>query len=418
MRLVLHLDVNSYYATLEQQAYPNLRGKPVGIAGKGTGERTVMVGASIEAKRLGVKSVMPTWEARQVCPQLIILPANYDRYAFTSKRIFRILERFSNKVEIFSIDEAFIELDERLGFDGAQRMAEQIKQVIYTHIGRWVTCSIGISYGKTLAKLASERQKPNGLTVISPDNFIEIAQDTPIGDLCGIGFRLAPRLNRAGITTLYELGQADQRSLVKMFGPHTGNWFHRIGNGIDDNIVRSWHSLPQEKTIGHSYTLPRDIYTLEDAQAVMMLLAERVGKRMRRKELFASSVSCLIRFQDKGFWQNHLKLKGYLTDGYSIFTVGKQLLEDLPHGRPIRYLAISVGNIVKQVEVTRPFFEEDERKEKILKSIDLINEKFGELTIHRARLTKMRSRIFNLPDGRNKREFLPTASPFVKRMEG
>src|SRR3989344_3664641 len=110
MKKILHLDVNSYFATLEQQAYPHLRGRPVGVAGKGKGERTVVAGASIEAKKFGVKSGMSTWEALRVCPQLILVPANYDRYIFTSKRIFSLIERFGPKVDIFSIDEAFLDL--------------------------------------------------------------------------------------------------------------------------------------------------------------------------------------------------------------------------------------------------------------------------------------------------------------------
>ncbi|MDP3993061.1 MAG: hypothetical protein Q8Q05_02525 [bacterium] len=110
MKIILHLDVNSYFATLEQQAHPNLRGKPIGVAGKGKGERTVVCAASIEAKTFGVKSGMAVWEALRLCPQLIIIPATYDRYSFTSKRIFDLLERFGPKVDVFSIDEAFLEL--------------------------------------------------------------------------------------------------------------------------------------------------------------------------------------------------------------------------------------------------------------------------------------------------------------------
>jgi len=431
MAVILHLDVNSYYATMEQQAYPSLRGKPIGVAGKGRGERTVMVGASIEAKKLGIRGIMSTWEAKKLCPELIIVPANYDRYIFTSKRIFAMLERFSPKVEIFSIDEAFIELPNQCNYDDAVAIAKQIKKLIKTQIGEWVTVSIGISYGKTLAKLASELQKPDGLVVIRPNNFPEIAAKTPIEELCGIGWALRPRLNQMGIFTIAELGLAPRDMLVTAFGPHTGAWLHRIGNGIDDNQLHAFRELPQEKSVGHSYTLPHDITNPQDARRSLLLLAERVGRRLRKKGLLARGVNVYIRFGDKTGFGQHLLTKTYSADGYQLYRWAEQLLGAVPEGKPIRLIAISAYQLVKQVEQSRSLFLDDRHHEELLEALDIINNRYGEFAVHRAALSSVKKRIFKLPDGRHKRLYAPDldndqatlrrrsidTSPFLKRLD-
>lgn len=424
--IILHLDVNSYYATMEQQAYPSLRGKPIGVAGKGRGERTVMVGASIEAKKLGVRGIMSTWEAKKLCPKIIIVPANYDRYIFTSKRIFAILERFSPKVEIFSIDEAFIELPNRCSWEDAVLIAKQIKKLIHTQIGSWVTCSIGISYGRILAKLASELQKPDGLTVICPENFPEIAAITPIEELCGIGWALQPRLNQMGIFTIAELGNASLEMLIKTFGPHTGSWLHDIGNGRDDGRLRSFRELPQEKSVGHSYTLPQDISNPGDAKRTLLLLCERVAIRLRRKGLLGRGITLYLRFGDSsmdsespraksrgdktGFGQ-HLLTQTYSADGYQIYLVAERLLATAPLGKPIRLVAISVYELIKQVEHTKSLFLDEQHHEELLEALDKINNRYGEFTVHRAALSRVKKRIFKLPDGRNQRLYSPETEP-------
>lgn len=412
---VLHLDMNSYFAAMEQQAYPNLRGKPVGIAGKGRGERAVVVGASVEAKRLGVRGPMSTGEAKQICPQLIIIPANYDRYIFTSQRIFGLLEHFSPKVDIFSIDEAFLELVNEMSWQDAELMAGQIKQLISRQIGDWMSCSIGISYGKTLAKLASELEKPDGLVSITPNNFQALAETIPIEKLCGIGFRLRPRLNQMGITKIAELGRADPAQLIQVFGVHTGSWLYRIGQGFDDNQLRSFRDLPQEKSLGHSYTLPRDLTSLTDAKKVLLLLSDRVAGRLRRKNLIAKTVSVYFRFNDKGGWAQQSTQKEYLLDGLAIYRAAESLMWQLPGNRPIRLVSVSVSDLARQQQTTRPLFSQDQAGEKLLKIVDQINHRWGEGAIFRSSLSRIKERIFKLPDGRTQRTYLPTFNPFTKR---
>lgn len=419
MRIILHLDVNSYFATLEQQAHPNLRGKPIGVAGKGKGERTVVCAASIEAKTFGVKSGMAVWEALRLCPQLIIIPATYDRYSFTSKRIFDLMERFGPKVDVFSIDEAFLELDSDIGWDDARIIAKRIKALIRQEIGEWVSVSVGVSYGKTLAKLASEMQKPDGLTVIRPEDFPRIANITPIEELCGVGFRLRPRLNRLGITTIAELGATPKDMLIAIFGPHTGSWLHSIGNGVDDGIVHSWRSLPQEKSIGHSYTLPHNISNMADVKKVLLLLSERVGVRLRAKHLVGRTVLAYLRFEDGSGWGERHTQKEYLLDGYQIYRAGERLLNGASSLKPVRQVGITVSDLASEYEATAPLFEGSRANEQLTHAVDKINNRWGEWTVHRGILHKIRQRIFNLPDGRDKRLYVPKiteVNPFTKRI--
>ncbi len=415
---ILHLDMNSYFAAMEQQAYPNLRGKPIGVAGKGKSERTVIVGASIEAKKFGITSGTPGWEALKLCPQLIIIPADYSRYVYTSRKIFSLLERFSPTVEVFSIDEAFIDLGNACSWEDALQIAKQIKQLIRTQVGEWMSCSVGISYGRTLAKLGSELQKPDGLVLIRPEDFAEIAERTPIEKLCGIGWRLRPRLNQLGVTTIAQLGRLPKSTLVSVFGDHTGNWLHSIGNGIESRRLRSFHDLPQEKSISHAYTLPRDITHTADVRRVLLLLSERVGVRLRKKGLMARSVSVYLRFGDRTGWATRSTGKEYFLDGYRIYQLALKQLEKIPSQKSIRLVSVAVTELCRQTEIAQPLFPESRQAERVVLAMDRINHKYGELTVYRGSLLGVKQKIFNLPDGRNHRLYVPKISeinPFLKR---
>ncbi|MDP3993033.1 MAG: hypothetical protein Q8Q05_02385 [bacterium] len=297
--------------------------------------------------------------------------------------------------------------------------AIQIKRAIRREIGGWVSVSIGISYGKTLAKLASEMQKPDGLTVIRPEDFPKIAQITPIEELCGVGFRLRPRLNRMGINTIADLGRMPKSMLVAVFGDHTGAWLHQIGNGQDSNIIHSWRSLPQEKSIGHSYTLPHNISNMTDVKKVLLLLSERVGVRLRAKRLVGKTISAYLRFEDGSGWGERHTQKEYLLDGYQIYRAGERLLNNISQSKPVRLVAINISDLVSEQEATMPLFGENQAKEQLAHAVDKINNRWGEWTVHRGILHKIRQRIFNLPDGRDKRLYVPKITeinPFTKRV--
>ena len=211
-RTVMHIDMNSFFASVEQAANPNLKGKPIIVTG--SQQRTVVLTASYEARKFGVKTGMMLHEAKRLCPALIMVPADNRKYTHTSSQIMKMMQDYTPEVEVFSIDEAWLDVTHSLGiFGSAENIAYQIKSRIRHQFD--ITCSIGIAPNKLLARLASEMQKPDGLTIITPEDVSRILETMPIKELCGIGKKTERQLNLMGIRTCGELGRCDEQRLVR-----------------------------------------------------------------------------------------------------------------------------------------------------------------------------------------------------------
>ena len=400
--MIMHLDMNSYFATAEQQCNPYLRGKPICIAGKGKNERTVCAAASYEAKKYGVKSGTSVWQAKALCPSIQIVPADYEKYQFISRQVFSLLEEYSPKIEIFSIDEAFVDLSHIKTYTEAAVLADEIKWRIRTEIGDYLKCSVGLAENKLLAKLASEKQKPDGLTIIKKNDVSAVLEETPIEELCGIGRRLQFRLNQLGIKKVAELGRYPLVNLIKLFGPNTGRLLKQMGEGIDLSEVLPYFEFPAEKSFGHSYTLPSDISDLEEVKKVLLKLSEKVGRRLRKKEFFGRTVHIYLRFHDFTGFSQQITTHS-IQDGFEIYQTGLKILKQFDFQKPIRLVGISISNLSQEKDMTQALLAYDQKREQLLKATDKINDHFGEFTIFRAALTKIKDRIENIPDGRNKR---------------
>ena len=398
----MHLDMNSYFATAEQQCNPYLRGKPICIAGKGKNERTVCAAASIEAKKHGVKSGTSVWQAKALCPSIQIVPADYTKYQFISRQVFSLLEEYTPKIEIFSIDEAFVDLSHIKTYTEAAVLTDEIKFRIRTEIGDYLKCSVGLAENKLLAKLASEKQKPDGLTIIKKNEVSAVLAETPIEELCGIGRHLQFRLNQLGIKKVAELGRYPLINLIKLFGDHTGRLLKQMGQGIDSSEVLPYFEFPAEKSFGHSYTLPKDISDPKETQKVLLKLSEKVGRRLRKKGFFGRTVHIYLRFHDFTAFSQQITTHS-IQDGFEIYQTGLKILEQFDFQKPIRLVGISIDNLSQSQNVSRSLLSYDQKQEQLLKATDKINDHFGEFTIFRAALTKIKDRIENIPDGRNKR---------------
>ena len=214
-RVVIHLDQNAFFASVEQQANPELRGKPIAVIG--SHGRTVITTASYEARKFGVKTGMAKWEALKACPQLIFVVGDNKKYTYTSSRIVQMMRNYTPLVEVFSIDEAWLDITHSLKlFGSAERIAYLLKARIKESFG--ITCSIGIAPNKLLAKLASDMKKPDGLTIIPPQNVKQILESIPVNDLCGIGKRMDRHLALLNIRTCGQLGRYDEAILTRKFG--------------------------------------------------------------------------------------------------------------------------------------------------------------------------------------------------------
>lgn len=378
-RVILHLDQNAFFASIEQQANPELRGKPIAVVG--AGHRTVITTASYEARAFGVKTGMAIWEGKRACPDLIIVRGDNKKYTYTSARVVEMMKHYTPLVEPFSIDEAFLDVTHSLKlFGSAENIAYQLKAQIKHSFG--ITCSIGIAPNKLLAKLASDMQKPDGLTVISPDQVQPILEQMPVGELCGVGKKLQKQLLLyCNIRTCGELGRCDETVLVRHFGI-IGSALKRMGQGIDDSPVVPMEEEEQVKSVGHSMTLPRDIEDRGQILKWLLQLSEMVGRRARKYGLAGKTVSVYVRLGD--FFSNFQKqstLNRHINLSDEIYQAAVRLYDTLKVDQPVRLLGISLSNLREGEETQPSLFEENRKKEQLTKAMDAVNNRFGDMKV-------------------------------------
>jgi DNA polymerase-4 len=290
-RTILHVDMDAFFASVEQLDDPALRGRPVLVGGRGP--RGVVAAASYEARAFGCRSAMPSRQALALCPQAIVVRPRFERYKECSLRLRTILESCSPLVEPISIDEAFVDVtgSERLLGDGPS-IARSIRERVRGELG--LTCSIGVAPNKFVAKLASDLDKPDGLTVIPPDGIAERLAPLPIERIWGVGPVAAGTLRRHGISVFRDLQRADEAELAALLGEAGPQW-RRLAWGLDDRPVRVDH---EAVTVGHERTFGEDLRRPDQVEAELLGLAEHVAERLRRKELLARRITVKIRFGD------------------------------------------------------------------------------------------------------------------------
>jgi len=373
-RTILHVDMNAFFASVEQQSNPELQGKPIAVTG--SGHRTVITTSSYEARAFGVKTGMAVWEAKRCCPELIIIVGDNTKYTKTSRQIMRMMLDFTPDVEIFSIDEAFMDVTGSLRhiYGTPERIASMLKARIKDTCG--ITCSIGIAPNKLLAKLASDMQKPDGLTVIRPENISRIMETLPVKELCGIGKSTEQKLALMSIYTCGELGRCDEERLTRKFGI-TGKALKRMGQGIDDSPVIAHHEDEKVKSVGHSMTLSQDISRREDILRYLLQLSEMVGRRARRYGVKGRTISLYIRYAD--FFTNVGKQETQLSPvnlSHDIYSGAVAILDTITLEQPIRLLGISISNLEYQAEQLS-LFNDDRRHNELAKAMDSLNDRFS-----------------------------------------
>ena len=373
----MHIDMNAFFASVEQQANPELQGKPIAVVGGGG--RTVITTSSYEARAFGVKTGMAKWEALRVCPQLTIVIGDNKKYTYTSSRIMEMMKEYTPQVEVFSIDEAWLDVTHSLSIFGTpERIAYLLKARIKESFG--ITCSIGIAPNKLLAKLASDMQKPDGLTIIKPEDVKRILERMPIMELCGIGKNMERHLNMMSIYTCGELGRCDEARLTRKFGI-IGSRLKQMGQGIDESPVTPNEEDGEVKSVGHSMTLRQDVDRREDILKYLLQLAEMVGRRARRYGVSGKTVTLSVRFAD--FYSSFGKqntLKSYINLSDEIYKAAVAILDtkDLP--QPIRQLGVRLSNLKYEAEQLS-LFRDVQRKSDAIKAMDTVNDRFGEFKV-------------------------------------
>lgn len=387
---ILHIDLNSCFATIEQQANPKLRGKPIAVAAYATGSGCILA-PSIEAKKLGIKVGMRVKEGKMICRELIILPPDPMKYRSIHLGLKKILSDYTDNIVPKSIDEFVLNLEESPVFKkGMVNIGQEIKQRIKEEAGEWLTVSIGIGPNRFLAKTGAGLHKPDGLDVIDKNNFLEVYSNLRLMDLCGIKAKNAIRLNNMGIFTVMDFYQASVWKLKAAFQAITGYyWYLRLhGWEIDDVEF-------QRRSFGNSYALPHPFSTPEELAPLLQKLVEKTGSRLRKAGYRARGIHIAVMYRDGDFWHRGVTLPDYIFDSRDIFKTAFRILLHSPYKKPVRELAESVFCLQKVVHSQLSLFEDLAKKENLTKAIDEINEKWGNFVITPGRMLGMEDIILD-----------------------
>jgi DNA polymerase-4 len=361
---------------------PELKGKPVVVGG--ASDRSVVSAASYEARKYGIHSAMATVKARRLCPQAIFLPVRMDRYREVSQLIMDIFHRFTPLVEPISLDEAFLDVTGSRGLFGeGPVIAKEIKTLIQRETG--LTASAGVACSKLVAKIASDLQKPDGLTVVEAGRERDFLARLPVSKLWGAGGKTIESLALLHVRTIGDLAALPLEILTSRFGKH-GLHLHLSANGIDDRPVVPTR---EAKSIGHEETFSEDLLDLAVIKRELLDLATKVGERLRRHERQGQTITIKIKFYDFSSISRSLTLTEPTSDTREIFRRGWELLGKTAAGRkPVRLVGISVSNLsVPGGRYQQDLFGSSRQREKsrnLNEAVDRINQKFGGGTINPA----------------------------------
>lgn len=383
-RIIIHIDMDAFFASVEERDDPSLNGKPIGVIGSNA--RTVLVTASYEARKYGVKTGMNVPQAKALCPQITLVRAHHEKYTTICGQIVKILDGFSPLVEVFSIDEFFVDAAGLSGMFGPPLdMAKKIKNRIKKETG--LTASVGIAPNKLIAKLASDLSKPDGLKEIRPEDVDTLLKDLPVDRLCGIGRSTKDALREMDIRRCGELAMTRSSLLIKRFGA-VGKRLYEMGKGKDSSPVVAFRNEVKEKSMGHSMTFPHDITDKRDLLNHLLRLSDMVGARLRRHDMTGDTVSITIRYKSFKTFGKQKKIGIPTNNTQAIFKTASYLLNSLRLREPVRLLGVSMQNL-KEAFFVLSLFKEDERSKKLDKAKDAINDIFGSDTIQFASITDL-----------------------------
>ncbi len=378
MRSVLHIDMNAFFASVEQRADPALRGKAMAVIG--SEHRGVVLSPSYEARAFGVRTGMTYGEAMIACPDLKLVPADPAKYSHICEELIGIWGDFSPVVELFSIDEAFLDVTgcERLLGDPL-RMAIMIKERVWNDTK--LTCSIGIAPNKLLAKLGSDMLKPDGLVLITADDVGDVLENLPVRQLCGIGSNVERSLAIMGIRTCGELGRTTIEKLTAQFGV-IGERLRNMGRGIDDDPVAALKTEYEQtaKSIGHSMTLTEDCSDTTLIERHILQLAEKVGRRLRRGAYHGSTITLTLRYADFQTFSRQRKLCHAVNNSLDIYSVAREILREIRLAQPIRLVGVSVSCLNKDF-AQMPLFDYEQKRMFVTGAMDKINDRYGDFTV-------------------------------------
>ena len=388
-RTVLHVDMNNFYASVECLHDPSLRGRPVAVGGRAEERHGIILAKNNEAKAYGIQTGDALWQAREKCGELVIGPPHYDRYIRFSSMAGAIYGEYTDRIEPFGLDEAWLDISGGGARQGSGReVADEIRRRIRDELG--ITASVGVSFNKVFAKLGSDMKKPDATTVLSRDNYRQRVWPLPVEALLCVGAATCRKLHSRGIYTIGQLAAADPRLLQAWFGKW-GLTLHRFANGRDSSPVRPAGQEAAVKSVGNSSTTPRDLMNERDARVTFAALAESVGARLREYGLKGSTVQISLRDRTLAGFERQMRLQAPTDLSRELFEAAMTLLRrHYDWSRPLRSVGLRACGLVPwDTPVQLSFFGEEarrQREERLEHAVDSLRLRFGPSAIRKGTL--------------------------------
>lgn len=383
-RVVFHVDCNAFYASVEEILHPELKQVPMAVCGDPKSRRGIVLAKNELAKGYGIKTAETIWQARRKCPQLTLAPARHPLYRQYSERVNAIYDGYTDQVERFGIDESYLDVTGSLHLFGgdAVAVAHEIRERVAWETG--LTVSVGVSFNKIFAKLASDMKKPNAVSVISRENFRDIVWPMPVGALLFVGSATEENLRRLCIRTIGDLANAEAELLEQRLGK-LGGQLHLYANGQDESPVLRGREVPEVQSIGNNITFRRNLESKEDLRTAITFLSDNVASRLRRSGVKCSSVQVTIKDPDLKVITRQKPTPAPTWLATDLAKAAMELVEaSWSEGAPIRMLTVTgqkLGPPEAEVQQLSLFQEEapeeDERRERLEKTLDGIRNKFG-----------------------------------------
>jgi DNA polymerase-4 len=386
-RVILHSDLNCFYASVEMMLNPALRNKAVAVCGSTESRHGIVLAKSELAKKKGVKTGMVNWEARQCCPGIIMVPPQYDEYLKYSKLTRSIYERYTDQVEGYGMDECWVDVSgSRTMFGDGMKIAEEIRETVKAELG--LTVSIGVSYNKIFAKLGSDMRKPDAITAISADDYKEKIWPLPASDLLYVGMATTKKFASYGIQTIGDIANQSQDFLKRLLGVN-GLALWSYANGLDSSRVMPGDYESPVKSVGHGITCNADLDNNYEVWRVMLELSQDVGHRLRLHSLTARGVQITIRDNDLFFKQYQAPLESQTQSPMEIACKARQLFEANYHWQnKVRAITVRAINLIPADTPYQISIFEDaakrERREKLDSAVEEIRGRFGKRAIYSA----------------------------------
>ncbi|RSK29376.1 DNA polymerase IV [Bacillus sp. HMF5848] len=369
--------MNSFYASVEMACDPTLKGKPLAIAGNPEERRGIIVTCSYEARKHGVKTTMPLWEAKKLCPDLIIRKPNFERYRHASKAMFELLREYTELVEPVSIDEGYVDVTELAKKIHPLQLAHTIQNRLLADMQ--LPCSIGIAPNKFLAKMASNMKKPLGITVLRKRDMSKILWPLPIEDMHGVGEKTAIKLKTIGVTTIGDLPSIEDIQMKLLLGIN-GIRLKERAMGIDNRAVDP-DAIYDFKSIGNSTTLSNDTTDEKQLQNVIRKLAQSVSNRMHNKHVLSKNVQVTIRYASRQTITRSRKLDNPIMTTEAVFDEAYRLFQQNWNGDAVRLLGVTAQDLLEKQEAYKQLdifsYEKDVKDEPIISAMSRINKKYG-----------------------------------------